>query len=649
MKRIHAMIALALCLALTLSVYLTVQAQRGDGSLMGAYEPDSASTTAQPAIPEGTSLTEKRMALDNQLDGQSVHTEMTFSLAAAPQDAAWSQLTELFAVQVSEQIAAGSGKSAAELTQAIQTAVNHSIDDSARTLAGGAIYLTGVTVTTPYYEPLQRGSRSDAAKALQEKLIQLGYLDGTADGQYGKGTAAAVSALEGYVRQLEQDDIDAKATPTPAPTPTPDPSITPDPNATPAPTPVPGPTPSTKVDGVADTTLLNYLMSADFPSARTDLKFGDKGEAVTRFQRRLSALGYLIGKPDGYYGASTQRSVRLLQYYNALEQNGLANVDLQKLVFSGQAKAPDHPILAGGSSGQEVTKLQQRLRMLGFMVGMPDGTYGSATVAAVENLQQYFRSQEKEELTAEAMASGTPAADIKIDDSQLATVVNGVADPILLDKFYASSFPDVPGALSSGSTGEEVKRVQRRLYGLEYLYTSADGGYGAGTARAIKDFQKRNKLSQTGQADQQTLQVLFSDMAKKALKPYLLKVSIAKQRVYAYAPDANEEYTVLVRTMKCSTGLPATPTPKGTYQASTGPYEKWHYFKEFFVWAQYAYAIQGDILFHSVLYNQKGGSPTYGSVHNLGRQASHGCVRLSVDNAKWIFENCPSKTKIIVY
>jgi peptidoglycan hydrolase-like protein with peptidoglycan-binding domain len=649
MKRIQTLIALALCLALTLSAYLTVQAQRGDGTLLGAYEPDSATSTAMPTIPEGTSLTEKRMALDNQLGGQSVRTELTFALVAKPQDAAWSELTEKFAMEVSEQIASGAGRTAEELAGAIRTAVGRAIDEPARTLAGGEITLANVTVTTPYFEPLQRGSKSDAARALQEKLIQLGYLEGTADGQFGKGTAAAVSALEDYVRLLEQDDIDAKATPTPAPTPTPDPSATPDPNATPAPTPMPAPTPVTKVDGVADSTLLNFLMSADFPSARSDLKYGDKGDAVLRFQRRLSALGYLIGKPDGFYGTGTQLSVRLLQYYNGLEQNGSADMALQKMVFSGQAKGPDHPMLQDGSSGAEVTRLQQRLYVLGFMTGKPDGSYGAATERGIENLQAYFQTQEREELTAEAMASGTPAAEIKIDESKLETVVNGVADPILMDKFYDASFPDVPGAMTNGSAGEEVKRMQRRLYSLEYLYTSADGGYGPGTANAIKDFQKRNKLSQTGEADKNTLNALFSDTAKKALKPYLLKVSIAKQRVYAYAPDENEEYTVLVRTMKCSTGMSGNDTPKGTYQATTGPGARWHYFKEFYVWAQYAYYIQGDYMFHSVLYNQRGGNPTYGSVHNLGRKASHGCVRLSVENAKWVYQNCPMKTKVIIY
>jgi hypothetical protein len=38
-------------------------------------------------------------------------------------------------------------------------------------------------------------------------------------------------------------------------------------------------------------------------------------------------------------------SVRLLQYYNSLERTGAADIALQKLVYSGQAKLPDHPML----------------------------------------------------------------------------------------------------------------------------------------------------------------------------------------------------------------------------------------------------------------------------------------------------------------
>ena len=233
--------------------------------------------------------------------------------------------------------------------------------------------------------------------------------------------------------------------------------------------------------------------------------------------------------------------------------------------------------------------------------------------------------------------------------SELTVEVNGVADPLLLDDFYADSFPAIPADMNSGATGRDVVRLQRRLTTLEYYTSALDGQYGAGTSEAVSDFQKRNGLAQTGIADHATLAALFDENAKKALKPYVLKVSTADQRVYAYAPDANGEYTELVRTMKCSTGRNSAPPPTGTFQDSTGPGARWHYFTKFSCWAQYAFYIQGDIMFHSVLYNSKEGRVTQSSVNHLGSKASHGCVRLSVEDAKWIWTNCPAKTKVIVY
>jgi peptidoglycan hydrolase-like protein with peptidoglycan-binding domain len=43
------------------------------------------------------------------------------------------------------------------------------------------------------YPTLARGSRGDNVKLLQEKLIELGYLNDTADGIYGAKTQTAAA------------------------------------------------------------------------------------------------------------------------------------------------------------------------------------------------------------------------------------------------------------------------------------------------------------------------------------------------------------------------------------------------------------------------------------------------------------------------
>ena len=514
--------------------------------------------------------------------------------------------------------------------------------------------ISSIEVTIPYYPELSKNVNGTATQRLQEKLIQLGYLDDKADGFFGNNTRAAVEMLQQYVRELEQDLIDARPTaePTIAPiaTAVPDSALPDDhPIATEAPTPEPEPTPVTEVNGKADALLQAYLYSDAFKITRGELKSGDKGDAVKRVQNRLRDLGYMTDKADGIYGGSTARSIRIFQYYNALDVTGIADESTQIALFSENAKQPDNQMLASGSKGDAVKTLQTRLRVLGFGKGSSDGDYGANTVQAVKNLQTYMRALEERAVRADDEKMAAVNAGTATIESFLTVEVNGIADPLLLDDFYSDSFPAIPEKIDSDSFSGDVVRLQRRLNALEYYYSSLDGDYGGGTKRAIEDFQKRHKLDQTGIADQTALEILFSDDAKKALKPYVLKVSVDKQRVYAYAPDENEEYTVLVRTMKCSTGKNATPTPKGTFQNGTGPGARWHYFKKFKCWAQYAYYIEGDIMFHSVLYKEKDGPVTQSSVNNLGRKASHGCIRLSVEDAKWINQNCPRNTKIIVY
>ena len=93
--------------------------------------------------------------------------------------------------------------------------------------------------------------------------------------------------------------------------------------------------------------------------------------------------------------------------------------------------------------------------------------------------------------------------------------------------------------------------------------------------------------------------------------------------------------------MICSTGI---DTPK------EGIYEITSYKKEWLalqgnVYGKYCTQIVGDILFHSVPYmeNYNSASLEYWEYDKLGQDVSLGCVRLKVEDAKWIFDNCESR------
>ena len=64
------------------------------------------------------------------------------------------------------------------------------------------------------YETLQKGSKGDAVRTLQKRLKELGFLSGSADGDFGKGTAGAVSAFQkkaGLPENGVADDATQKA------------------------------------------------------------------------------------------------------------------------------------------------------------------------------------------------------------------------------------------------------------------------------------------------------------------------------------------------------------------------------------------------------------------------------------------------------
>lgn len=128
--------------------------------------------------------------------------------------------------------------------------------------------------------------------------------------------------------------------------------------------------------------------------------------------------------------------------------------------------------------------------------------------------------------------------------------------------------------------------------------------------------------------------------------PYYLKINRQQNVVTVYSKDESGEYTIPVKAILCSTGL-YNATPKGTFQLSSK-----YVWRELNggVYGQYASRITGGVLFHSVPYARKNKATLSVSKYNkLGQQASMGCVRLTVEDAKWIYDNCPSGTYVEIY
>lgn len=102
-----------------------------------------------------------------------------------------------------------------------------------------------------------------------------------------------------------------------------------------------------------------------------------------------------------------------------------------------------------------------------------------------------------------------------------------------------------------------------------------------------------------------------------------------------------------VKAMVCSCGKEGHETPEGVFQ--TSDYYEWRLMVDR-SYGRYAVRFNGKILFHSVPYTKTSPDSLEWEEYNaLGENASLGCVRLSVEDAKWIYDNCKPGTTVVVY
>lgn len=121
--------------------------------------------------------------------------------------------------------------------------------------------------------------------------------------------------------------------------------------------------------------------------------------------------------------------------------------------------------------------------------------------------------------------------------------------------------------------------------------------------------------------------------------PYLILVNRSTHRVGIFRGWQGNWQSI--QYWSCSDGAPSTPTVEGVFTVGIRGY----YFDSGAARCYWYTQFKGNYLFHSVLYN-KNGTLRDG---RLGMALSHGCVRLDINNAKWIYDNIPSGTTVVVY
>ena len=105
--------------------------------------------------------------------------------------------------------------------------------------------------------------------------------------------------------------------------------------------------------------------------------------------------------------------------------------------------------------------------------------------------------------------------------------------------------------------------------------------------------------------------------------------------------------SAVAKVMVCSCGRAGHETPEGVF--STSDYYDWRLMVDD-TYGKYAVRFNNKILFHSVPYiHPEDDTLEWDQYNLLGQNASLGCVRLAVADAKWIYDNCKVGTTVVVY
>lgn len=328
------------------------------------------------------------------------------------------------------------------------------------------------------YTSLSIGNNGIAVQALQARLQELGYFEGEVTGLFDMETESAVKRFEQTYGTMQTGIATAKF--------------------------------QMKLFASNAPAYGSAEYDAAIVAQYTVLRPGDVGSSVYALQQRLKNLGYPITDLNGVFDHQTTECVKLFYEAYRLNSSDVANVALQKELYSDTALTydpernyatmpPEDDVsaietgLSLGDSGEAVAQVQQRLVELGYLSAENDlGVFDDATEKAVN---QFLANSGR---TANGILTDTMRDFLLSDEAPEYDQSN--ASALYMD-------------LNIGDSGEAVMDLQRRLVELGYANGTPNGNYANATIKAVKFFQKCNGMIEDGLATASFQAFIYSSEA----------------------------------------------------------------------------------------------------------------------------------------
>ncbi len=193
------------------------------------------------------------------------------------------------------------------------------------------------------------------------------------------------------------------------------------------------------------------------------------------------------------------------------------------------------------------------------------------------------------------------------------------------------------GRICRFETGEIVEIIQDRSLKW-YLVRDAYGNQGWVKAEYLEIPPDEPPLPDNIPAN--LWEELLNSSGFESRSEYFVLVDISRQRTMVFTGRAGE-WTMLC-SLVCATGRNESPTRRGMFLISKRG--EWFYSPRHNSGAKYWVRFHDAFLFHSLAMDARG--EILDNV--LGEKRSSGCVRLSVEDAKWFYENIPEGTAVFI-
>ncbi len=310
-----------------------------------------------------------------------------------------------------------------------------------------------------------------------------------------------------------------------------------------------------------------------------------------------------------------------LEILNEIKSYNVLNSSLDKLITALNNKYPDSSITTNGliSSDNEINSDDK------FKYN--EDSYLNLGIAAFnekdyETAMEYFNLIDKSSPKDYEIAKGY----IKDFESNYKNYLLESVDELVANKYYTKAINILSNYDKSLLSKDEILEIENKINSIKLFR---------------EEYQEENSEYTSNAILQEITPSNINSFSIASKTSYLVYLNLSKQITYVYE-GSNNNWNLL-KEFSSSTGIEGKETPKGIFSVTDKG--DWFFSEEFQQGAKYWVQFMGDYLFHSLPFDE---SKENILDYTLGTPASHGCIRLAVEDAKWLYDNIDNGTKVII-